>query len=79
MVLIVLLDDGVSFAGSRPLEAGEVADLRARFGVAPGTLAALLIGKDGGVKRRADEPLDPAAVYAQIDAMPMRRAEIADR
>ena len=35
---------------------------------------ALLIGLDGGVKARGSQ-LDLAALYALIDAMPMRRAE----
>ncbi|HKK18082.1 MAG TPA: DUF4174 domain-containing protein [Opitutales bacterium] len=34
-----------------------------------------LIGKDGGVKEKA-EKLDLAALFARIDAMPMRRAEM---
>ncbi len=35
----------------------------------------LLIGKDGGVKMRA-ERLDPDAVFSRIDAMPMRQREM---
>ena len=35
----------------------------------------VLIGKDGGVKLRADS-LDLPAIFARIDAMPMRRREM---
>jgi hypothetical protein len=35
----------------------------------------LLIGKDGGIKARADD-LDLAALFERIDAMPMRRREM---
>lgn len=36
----------------------------------------ILIGKDGGVKRRETSPLPPAQLFSTIDAMPMRRQEM---
>lgn len=60
----------VEEVGASP-EAGAV---RARFGVDNG-FAVLLIGKDGGEKLRSDRPLDEAALFPVIDAMPMRQAE----
>lgn len=38
--------------------------------------AVLLLGKDGGVKRRETAPLPPAQLFSTIDAMPMRRQEM---
>lgn len=38
----------------------------------------LLIGKDGGVKLRERRPVSAAALFAIIDAMPMRRGEAGD-
>jgi hypothetical protein len=38
-----------------------------------------LVGKDGGVKLNQNAPVEPAALFALIDAMPMRRAEISGR
>ena len=38
----------------------------------------VLIGKDGGVKE-VDSDLDLARTFARIDAMPMRRREMAER
>ncbi len=38
-----------------------------------------LVGKDGGVKLDQKVPVDPAALFALIDAMPMRRAEMSGR
>lgn len=35
-----------------------------------------LIGKDGGTKERRNTVLPPAELFAIIDAMPMRRAEM---
>ncbi len=43
----------------------------------PGTgFTAVLVGKDGGVKRRDVRPVAPAALFATIDAMPMRQQEL---
>lgn len=50
--------------------------LRARYGIAQGTFAVLLIGKDTGVKRRSDTVIDPNLLFAQIDSMPMRQREM---
>ncbi|SIS91174.1 protein of unknown function [Roseivivax lentus] len=41
-----------------------------------GPFTALLIGKDGGTKRRESAPLAIDDLFATIDAMPMRRREM---
>ena len=38
-----------------------------------------LIGKDGGVKLDQAEPIEASALFALIDAMPMRRAEMSKK
>jgi hypothetical protein len=38
-----------------------------------------LVGKDGGVKLDQTAPVDGATLFALIDAMPMRRAEMSGR
>lgn len=50
--------------------------LRDRFGVGPSGFRAVLVGKDGGPKLTADEPLGAAKLFATIDAMPMRQEEM---
>ncbi len=55
------------------------AALRLRYGVKEGDFRLLLIGKDGGVKRTATKPVAPKGLFDQIDAMPMRQAEIRHR
>ena len=61
---------------------GETADgepggrLRSRYGVPQGGFAVLLIGKDGGAKLRSDRPISLTKLFAAIDAMPMRQAEM---
>lgn len=37
---------------------------------------ALLVGKDGGVKRRETEPVAPKSLFSTIDVMPMRQQEM---
>ncbi|TVT40092.1 DUF4174 domain-containing protein [Hymenobacter setariae] len=39
------------------------------------SFAAVLIGKDGGVKRVETQPLAPADLFGTVDKMPMRRQE----
>jgi hypothetical protein len=53
--------------------------LREFYGVPPHGFHALLIGKDGGVKLRSEQPIATAPLFALIDAMPMRRREMASR
>ncbi|GAB3235520.1 hypothetical protein GCM10027346_25320 [Hymenobacter seoulensis] len=50
--------------------------LRQQLNVTGTGFMVLLIGKDGGVKRRETQPLAPAQVFATIDAMPMRQQEM---
>ena len=52
------------------------AALRQRYGVAPGTFKAVLVGKDGGVKLTAAKPLAAQTLFRTIDAMPMRADEV---
>lgn len=52
------------------------AALRKRFGVPRDTFAALLIGKDGGEKERADRLESLTAWFTRIDSMPMRIREM---
>lgn len=59
------------------LQTFENAALRAFFGVESG-YSLLLVGKDGGEKRRELLPVSVHKIYAQIDGMPMRQREMRD-
>ena len=50
--------------------------LRRQVDVPAEGFAAVLVGKDGGVKRRWSNPVGFAELAAIVDAMPMRRDEI---
>jgi hypothetical protein len=38
--------------------------------------AAILIGKDGGIKEKSSLPISPADLFGTVDKMPMRRQEM---
>ena len=51
-------------------------ELEKMFKVKPGYFTVLLIGKDGGEKHRANQPVPASEFFAMIDAMPMRQQEM---
>jgi len=53
----------------------DVAVVMALDPAGPQRFEAVLVGKDGREKLRQSTPLSLAALYALIDAMPMRKAE----
>ena len=62
-----------------PVHPEDAAGARERYGIESGCFAAVLVGKDGAVKHRSGELVEPADLYARIDAMPMRRREVRER
>ena len=73
-----LVAAGDSRLAGRRVPAQAASALRRRFDVAAGDFVVVLIGKDGGEKLRAAEP-SLQEIFALIDGMPMRRAEIVQR
>ena len=71
LMLIEVWGDRVS-----PAAAGSAGDLRHRFAAPAESFAAVLLGKDGGVKIRSTEPLTAERLASTIDAMPMRQGEM---
>jgi hypothetical protein len=85
MVVITLVgaDAGTFFdpatgEGSR-LSDVTVRRLRLDYEVLLGDFAVILVGKDGGEKRRDTSPTELDAIFEQIDAMPMRQSEMRER
>lgn len=58
---------------------GDTARAREDAGIDSGDFAAVLIGRDGGVKLRSDEPVTPEDLFQLMDSMPMRRREMRER
>ncbi|KAB1073032.1 DUF4174 domain-containing protein [Methylobacterium planeticum] len=54
----------------------EAETLRRRLDLPARAFRAVLVGKDGGAKLTASEPIAPQRLFATIDAMPMRRDEM---
>ena len=79
LTVVILLDNGVSTAGGRRLEAKDVAAARRDVKAAPGAFALRLIGKDGSVKLSRGEATSMQEIYSLIDSMPMRMREVATR
>ncbi len=67
---------GPSQLGERSLPSEEAQSLRRRFGIRSAKFTVVLIGKDGGVKMVHEGRVDLEAIFARIDAMPMRRQEM---
>jgi len=57
----------------------DAARLRQAYEVPRQGFQLILIGKDGGVKRRSAEPVAVDDLFALIDSMPMRRREMRER
>jgi NADH dehydrogenase [ubiquinone] 1 alpha subcomplex assembly factor 1 len=76
LLLVVLAGSSGSRAGNRALTTDEAAAIRRAVDIDPGSFAVRLVGKDGGVKHAAGAPVPIGDVYARIDRMPMRRAEM---
>lgn len=76
MVLGVVLTAGNSTLEGQPINADESQRLSDQYAIGDNTFTALLIGKDGGEKRRVNGVPDLSAIYALIDGMPMRSGEM---
>ncbi|WP_426061738.1 DUF4174 domain-containing protein [Hymenobacter sp. B1770] len=58
------------------LSAADKEFLLKKIGVQPSQFAAVLIGKDGGVKQKSRRPIAPADLFGTVDKMPMRQQEM---
>ncbi|WP_235892410.1 DUF4174 domain-containing protein [Mycolicibacterium hodleri] len=76
MVIGVVVTEGKSTLDGQLINADESRRLVKQFAIRENTFSALLIGKDGGEKLRVNDVPDLHAIYAVIDAMPMRKREM---
>lgn len=79
LILVKVLTDGKSYAEAQPIDPSSAARLRDRLQVGAQDFRVILVGKDGGVKRRQTTPVQAKAIFEQIDAMPMRQQEMQKR
>lgn len=67
---------GLPDLDERLLSVAEVDELYDFYGLDENSFAVILIGKDGGEKYRTSEVPDLGEIFALIDTMPMRQAEM---
>ena len=72
----IVEDPAAARSSSRHLTAGQAMVFRNRFDLSREKFEAVLVGKDGGVKSRYFEVVDPTAIFPFIDSMPMRMDEM---
>jgi hypothetical protein len=75
MVLGVVVTEGASTLDGQSIDAEESAQLTKKYGVGADAFTVLLIGKDGGEKRRVNGVPDLQSIYDLIDGMPMRSGD----
>jgi hypothetical protein len=74
-IYVIMRAGGLAPAGEK-MEANAASALRQRYQVEQQAFTFLLIGKDGGVKLRRENPVTIRELFDLIDSMPMRRAEM---
>ncbi|MFN6485775.1 MULTISPECIES: DUF4174 domain-containing protein [unclassified Nostoc] len=78
LVLIRVLPNE-SYTNGQLIDESSTVKLRNHFGVDKESFRVILVGKDGGVKRSDNTPVQATAIFEQIDAMPMRQQEMQNR
>jgi hypothetical protein len=76
LIVIEVFEKGASQCNNQPISTESAQRLRRLYDVKDNQFQVILIGKDGGVKMRADEPVTPQHLFGLIDAMPMRQQEM---
>lgn len=74
-VLFVTVGSVRTVSGQSAREKLDAEALRKAFGVAANGFAVVLVGKDGGEKLRAEQPIEAEKLTALVDTMPMRAQE----
>jgi hypothetical protein len=76
MVLGLIVTEGTSTLDGQVVDTSQARRLLSEFGIGANSFSVVLIGKDGGEKLRVNEVPDLPTIYAVIDGMPMRSAEM---
>ncbi|KAA5542573.1 DUF4174 domain-containing protein [Roseiconus nitratireducens] len=76
MTVIRVIGGDAAWLGETKLSETTAKSLRSLYDVPTGPFQVILVGKDGTVKLRSDEPVCPDRLFEFIDAMPMRQREM---
>ena len=76
LVICKILGVGMSTMGDSELDPHTAASLRERFDISPKAFSLMLVGKDGGIKLRRNDPVNLEEIFRLIDSMLMRQGEM---
>ena len=76
LVIFKILGVGMSTMGDSELDPHTAASLRERFDISPKAFSLMLVGKDGGIKLRRNDPVNLEEIFRLIDSMLMRQGEM---
>jgi len=76
LVVFEILGVGTSKRDGTQLDPHMAASLRKRFDISPKAFSLILVGKDGGIKLRKNDPVKLEEIFRLIDSMPMRQDEM---
>jgi len=79
LVVISIFERECSTLDGEILSDSSSHSIREKLSQQESSYSIFLIGKDGGVKLKQDEVLEPAALFRVIDRMPMRQREMRER
>jgi hypothetical protein len=76
LIILELFENGESRLGDTSLSERVEPQMKRQFNVGEGEFSIFLIGKDGTVKLRSNDPVATSEIFSLIDAMPMRQEEM---
>lgn len=79
MTLVEVYETGISRYDNRPMSPASALEWHGRYRASKWPVEVVLVGKDGGVKRRFSRGASMQDVFEQIDRMPDRKRELYER
>jgi hypothetical protein len=79
LVVFEILGVGTSKRDGTRLDPHTAASLRKQFDISPKAFSLILVGKDGRVKLRRNDPVKLEEIFRLIDSMPMRQEEMSQK
>lgn len=76
LILISVFEEECARLGDEIISNSSVNHIRSRLSPSKNDYSIFLIGKDGGVKLRKNDVLEPSELFRVIDRMPMRQREM---
>ncbi len=79
MTLVEVYETGVSRYDNRPMSPASAVRWHGRYRASKWPAEVVLVGKDGGVKRRSARAMAATELFGLIDSMPVRQHEVYER